>query len=40
MCIRDRQYLVDDLDARGRQIIDCALRGGSVEDYDRLLPQT
>ncbi len=35
-----QQYLVDDLDALGRQIIDCALRGGSVEDYDRLLPQT
>lgn len=33
-----RQYLVDDLDPLGRRIIDCALGGGSVEDFDRLMP--
>lgn len=33
-----RQYLLDDLDPLGRQIIDCALGGGGVEDFDQLLP--
>jgi len=32
------QYLVDGLDPLGRRIIDCAVGGGSVEDFDNLLP--
>ncbi len=32
-----RKYLQPDLDALGRQIIDCCLSGGSVEDYAALL---
>ena len=27
-----------DLDPLGRQIIDCCLAGGTVEDYQRLIP--
>jgi hypothetical protein len=33
-----QKFLVDDLDPLGREIIDCTLAGGSVEDYDRLIP--
>jgi hypothetical protein len=33
------QYLVDGLDPLGRRIIDCAVGGGSVEDFDNLLPR-
>jgi hypothetical protein len=32
------KYLEDDLAPLGRQIIDCCLQGGTVEDYVRLLP--
>jgi hypothetical protein len=32
-----QQYLVDDLEPQGREIIDCLVDGGSVEDFDRLL---
>jgi hypothetical protein len=31
------QYRVDDLDPLGREIIDCLVDGGSVEDFDRLV---
>ena len=33
-----RQYLTDDLDPLGRQIIETCLRDGSVEDYVALTP--
>jgi len=32
-------FLTDDLDPLGRQIIECCLDEGSVEDYARLIPQ-
>ena len=32
------QFLSDDLKPLGRQIIECCLSGGTVEDYARLLP--
>lgn len=35
-CLQD--YLVDGLDPLGREIIDCCLAGGSLEDYERLIP--
>ena len=31
------QFLVDDLSPKGREIIECCLAGGSVEDYNNLL---
>ncbi|MGB6219859.1 DUF4914 family protein [Haloferula sp.] len=31
------QFLVDDLDPLGREIIECCFRNGSVEDYQKLL---
>jgi hypothetical protein len=34
------QYLVDDLDPLGREIIDCAVGGGSVEDLDAFIEAT
>ncbi len=33
-----RQFLTDDLDPLGRQIIEVCLRGGSVEEYAALTP--
>jgi hypothetical protein len=33
-----QQYLEDDLDTLGREIIECCLDGGSVDDYARLIP--
>jgi hypothetical protein len=35
-----QQYLLDDLDPLGREIIDCVLTGGAVDDFDALLPVT
>jgi hypothetical protein len=32
-----QQYLVDDLEPQGREIIECLVDGGSVEDFDRLM---
>jgi hypothetical protein len=32
------QFLESDLQPLGRQIIECCLAGGTVEDYARLLP--
>ncbi len=32
-----KQYLVDELDPRGRAIIECCLNDGSVKDYEALL---
>lgn len=32
------QFLVDDLDPLGREIIECTIGGGSVDDLDRLIP--
>ncbi len=32
-------FLTDDLDPLGRQIIECCLDEGSIEDYARLIPQ-
>ncbi len=38
--VRELQhYLVDDLDPRGRAIIDRLIEGGSVEDFERLIPR-
>ena len=34
------QFLVDDLDPLGREIIDAVLAGGAVEDLDHLIPAT
>jgi hypothetical protein len=34
------QYLVDDLDPLGREIIDCVVGGGAVEDLDGLIEAT
>lgn len=33
------RFLEDDLDALGRQIIECCLDGGTLPDYERLVPQ-
>lgn len=33
-----QQYLADDLDPLGHEIIRCALEGGTVEDYEALMP--
>ncbi|MDD7487831.1 MAG: DUF4914 family protein, partial [Clostridiales bacterium] len=33
-----RQYLTDDLDPLGRQIIECCLNDGTLDDYLRLTP--
>lgn len=33
-----KQFLVDDLHPTGKEIIDCCLSSGSVEDYTRLIP--
>ncbi|MEM5776516.1 MAG: DUF4914 family protein, partial [Anaerolineaceae bacterium] len=35
-CLQD--YLGDDLHPIGRQIIDCCLSGGKLEDYEKLIP--
>ncbi|RPI34944.1 MAG: DUF4914 family protein [Chloroflexota bacterium] len=35
-CLKD--YLVSDLAPLGREIIECCMRGGSLEDYERLIP--
>ena len=32
------QFMTDELDPRGRAIIQCLLDDGTVEDYERLLP--
>jgi hypothetical protein len=32
-----QQYLTEDLDPLGREIIACAVDGGSVDDFDRLI---
>ena len=34
------KFLNDDLDPLGRQIIECCLQNGSVEDYEKLIPST
>jgi hypothetical protein len=34
-----RLFLEPDLDALGREIIDCCLDGGTLPDFERLLPQ-
>lgn len=33
-----QQYLTDELDPLGREIIECCLRDGSLEDYCKLIP--
>lgn len=33
-----KEYLVDDLDPIGRQIIECCINKGSIEDYEKLIP--
>lgn len=33
-----QQFLTDDLDPLGRQIIECCLKDGSIEDYEALTP--
>ena len=33
-----RQYLQDDLDPVGRRIIQCCLDGGTLDDYEQLMP--
>ena len=33
------KYLEDDLDTVGRQIIQCCLDNGSIDDYSKLIPQ-
>ena len=33
-----KQYLTDDLDPLGRQIIECCLNDGTLDDYLRLTP--
>lgn len=33
-----KQYLTTDLNPLGKQIIDCCLNRGTVEDYDKLIP--
>ena len=33
-----RPFLVPDLDPLGRQIIECCMDGGSVADYEALIP--
>ncbi len=33
-----REYLVPDLNPLGRQIIECCLKKGSIEDYEKLIP--
>jgi hypothetical protein len=35
-----QQYREDDLDAKGRKIIDCCLDNGNVEDFEKLIPST
>lgn len=35
-CLKD--FLVDDLNPLGRQIIECCLDGGSLKDYEQLIP--
>jgi hypothetical protein len=35
-CLKD--YLVSDLAPLGREIIECCMRGGSLEDYEGLIP--
>jgi hypothetical protein len=35
-CLQD--YLVNDLNPLGRQIIECCLNGGTLEDYEKLIP--
>jgi hypothetical protein len=37
-CLAD--FVEPDLDPVGRQIIECCLDGGSVEDYEALIPTT
>jgi hypothetical protein len=32
-----QQYLVDDLEPQGREIIECLVDGGTVEDFERLM---
>ena len=34
------KFLSDELDPLGRQIIECCLNHGSVEDYEELIPST
>ncbi len=34
-----RTYMKSDLDAVGRSIIECCMDGGSVEDYERFMPE-
>ncbi len=33
-----KKYLTDDLDPLGRQIIECCLNDGTLEDYNKLIP--
>lgn len=33
-----QQYLTEELDPLGREIIECCLRDGSLEDYCKLIP--
>jgi hypothetical protein len=35
-CLKD--YLEDDLNPLGHQIIDCCLNGGTLEDYEKIIP--
>lgn len=33
-----QEYLVDDLNPLGREIIDCCLSGGTLDDYEKIIP--